>query len=160
MKRFAVLVSAWVVSVMVLSGCGTGSDATAKIAFVNNTGARISEVGPTALFGDLTQDLVRAAPTIFKMKLIAAYLAADIDPVTQNNTGTTAMIYLNNDCQDDIMHCDISAGTAEDGAAMSKIVTSFFDFGAESLDIRRCETVCDPITIPSDAIFLSFLSDT
>ena len=72
------------------------------------------------------------AATQFKMKLIAAYLTEDINPTTQNNMGMTSMFYLNPDCQDDIMHCDISGGTAEDGQPMSKVVSNYFDFGLTS----------------------------
>jgi len=71
-----------------------------------------------------------SSPSVFGIKLIAAYLAEDIDPVTQNNVGQTAMVYLNEACEDDIMHCDVSGGTAEDGAPMDKIVTSFFDLSS------------------------------
>lgn len=70
-----------------------------------------------------------ANPTFFGMKIIAAYLAEDVDPVTQNNIGQTFMFYLNADCQEDIMHCDISGGTAEDGNPMDKIIgtNNYFD---------------------------------
>jgi len=73
-----------------------------------------------------------SAATQFKMKLIAAYLTEDIHPTTQNNIGVTSMFYLNPDCQDDIMHCDVSGGTAEDGQPMSKIIQNYFDFGLTS----------------------------
>lgn len=62
------------------------------------------------------------APSLYGMKIIAAYLVEDIDPDTQNNIGQTLMFYLNEDCEDDIMHCDLSAGTAEDGNPIDKII--------------------------------------
>lgn len=66
--------------------------------------------------------------TAFKMKLIAAYVTENIDSSTGENVGLTSMIYLNPGCNEDIMHCDISAGTAEDGQSYSNIVTTFFNF--------------------------------
>ncbi len=118
-----------------LSGCG-GGDATVTISFINATGTRnIADIGPAAVFGRYARQAMRAAPTVFQMKLIAAYVAADIDG-TGTNVGATSMVYLNNDCQSDIMHCDISAGTAEDGAAMDKIVTSYFNFGDTSANVN------------------------
>ena len=92
------------------SGC-SGNNGTAKLAFSNGT-----------------TRATLSAPTIFGMKLIAVYLTEDVDPITQNNVGMTTMIYLNPLCQEDIMHCDISGGTAEDGLPMDKIITDFFDF--------------------------------
>ncbi len=70
-----------------------------------------------------------ASPTFFGMKLIAAYLAEDIDPDTQSNLGQTLMFYLNEDCEEDIMHCDISGGTAEDNNPIDHIigVDNYFD---------------------------------
>ena len=92
-----------------LIGCGNDGSASAKLAFTNSS------------------SLSRLAPTTFGMKLISVYLAGDIDSVTQNNIGGTAMIYLNNDCSNDISRCDISAGRNEFGNYLY-IVTSYFDF--------------------------------
>jgi len=52
----------------------------------------------------------------FKVKLIAAYLTEDVDPTTQNNIGSTQMIYLNPECNEDISSCDASS------------LTTFFEF--------------------------------
>jgi hypothetical protein len=128
-------------AVVALGGCGraasTAGTATATVAFDNVTArTRLAEQGPLGLFDGFVRELTRAKPTVFQMKLIAAYITADIDSVTQNNVGATSMVYLNPDCADDIMHCDISAGTAEDNTPMSHIVTSYFDFGGTSAAVN------------------------
>ncbi len=110
---------------LLLSACGS-KDATAKLKFTKT--ARMFDVASTVLPGDLRAN----APTTFKMKFIAAYLAEDIAEGTGNNVGMTSMFYLNPECADDISHCDISAGTAEDGTPMSKIITTFFDFTSDT----------------------------
>jgi hypothetical protein len=119
------------------SSCSKG-DGTATLRFSNAQNAPVSLVALPEIqkpLGGLSS-LMAAAPTEFKMMLIAAYITEDINATTQNNVGQTAMVYLNPDCADDIMHCDISAGTAEDGAAYSHIVTSFFDFGGTSATVN------------------------
>jgi len=131
MKKSIVLLGTLVLAVF-LTGCSNGGgSATATLSFANNSAREFTKIGSELFFRDL-----RPAPTVFQMKLIAAYVTQDIDPITQNNVGMTSMIYLNNDCEDDIMHCDISGGTAEDGAAMSKVVTSYFDFAADSAAVN------------------------
>jgi len=115
-----------------LSACGA-KDGTATLSFANASDARsFIEASPAHRMASLGALRATAAPTVFQMKLIAAYVTADIDPVTQNNTGMTSMIYLNSECESDIMHCDISGGNAEDGQPMSKVITSYFDFNQTS----------------------------
>jgi hypothetical protein len=116
------------------TGCGKGGSATATLK-MSNTANPGSSLFWNPHPGD-TAGLTPSTPTTFKMKLIAAYLAQDIDPTTQNNVGGTSMFYLNPDCANDIMHCDISAGTAEDGAPYSHVVTSFFDFAQTSSQVN------------------------
>ena len=117
------------------SSCAKNDGGTATLRFSNS-------VAGFALMPELQQIALKplavmaAAPTEFKMMLIAAYVTEDINPTTGNNIGQTAMFYLNPDCADDIMHCDISAGTAEDGAPYSQIVTSYFDFAQPSATVN------------------------
>lgn len=100
----------------------SGSGGTqVKTEFKNNTGGSSAKLSTRSLAAN--EDA-----TTFQVKLISVYLAEDIDSMTFNNVGQTSMIFLNNDCQDDIMHCDISAGVAEDSAPMDKIISSYFDF--------------------------------
>lgn len=70
-----------------------------------------------------------SAPAIFKMKLIAAYLSEQVASGGGDNVGRTPMIYLNPDCGGDIVHCDLSAGTAPDGKPITHVVERYFDFG-------------------------------
>lgn len=124
MKRRVLVLAMGLVTILVLSSCGgTG---TAVLRFAN-----------TAVDTQMGYGLrATQAPALFKMKLIAAYLSEDVNPVTLNNTGITSMFYLNPQCEDDIMHCDISAGTAEDGEPMSKIITDFFDLARPSAEVN------------------------
>ncbi len=41
---------------------------------------------------------VNITPSVVEMKLIALYLAEDVDPTSQNNIGKTEMVWLNPDC--------------------------------------------------------------
>jgi hypothetical protein len=109
-----------------VSACGSSSSSgSATLKFhgsVAGTALGAATSPPLALTVD------PSAPTVFQMKLIAAYLSEGIDPVTQDNRGHTPMIYLNPECQGDIEHCDISPGTARDGRPITHIVQSSFDF--------------------------------
>jgi hypothetical protein len=109
-----------------LSGCGQddAGEATVSLAFKNTAASLLARTARATTLA------TSAAPSAFSMKLIAAYVTEDIDPDTQNNVGTTAIFYLNEQCEDDIMHCDIEGGTAEDGNPMDKVVTTFFDLSS------------------------------
>src|SRR6266542_3284923 len=108
-----------------LSACGSPSSGSAVLKFHGSVGG--TTLGAAASTQVFTLAVDPSAPTIFKMKLIAAYLSEDIAHATQDNVGNTPMIYLNPDCQGDIEHCDISAGNAPDGKPITHIVQSYFD---------------------------------
>jgi hypothetical protein len=113
--------------------CG-GGGGTASLQVANRT----LPTGATLRAGD---GLAAAAasvtePTVFGVKLVAAYLARDVDPVTQNNIGMTEMIYLNPQCGEDISHCDIMAGPAPDGGSITHIVTDYFDFARATSEVN------------------------
>lgn len=84
------------------------------------------------------------AATTFKMKLLAAYLAEDLDE-NGANIGLSSMIYVNPECNNDLRHCDVSTGDAGGGEAVENIVETFFDFspgvdvnaalGAQALEV-------------------------
>lgn len=135
MKVFRNLAYAMVLCV--LMSCGDDG-ATVKVNFINAVAGRaaLEESSLRPLIQDLERLVSRDAPTVFGMKLIAAYVTEDIDPADQSNKGTTSMIYLNNECEEDIMHCDISAGTAEDTAPIDKIITTYFDFAQTSAKVN------------------------
>jgi hypothetical protein len=121
---------------MSISGCGKGSGSV-TLQFQNATQAAMFLV--TSPGGNASNQLGVGdfyTPTTFGIKLIAAYLSEDINPDTGNNVGNTAMIYLNSTCADDIMHCDISGGTAEDGNPMSLVVTDYFDLALPSAEVN------------------------
>lgn len=87
--------------------------------------------------GALKQGLNERAPSTFGMKLLAVYLAEDVDPVTQNNIGRTQLIYLNPTCNEDIGHCELSPGTnPQDGQPYMHFVTDFFDFASSSAEVN------------------------
>lgn len=75
-------------------------------------------------------------PTDFEMKLVAVYLSEDIDPVDFSNLGNTSFIYMNPECEEDISHCDVSGGTAEDGTPMDKVITKYFDLSLPSEEVN------------------------
>lgn len=100
-----------------LAGCFGG--ATATLAFDNQT---VDAAGPHLL----------ADGTSLRLKLIAAYLAEDVDPVTMNNRGTTAMVWLNAQCDDDIGGCNVS-GTASPAGPR---VTEYFDFARPNDEVN------------------------
>lgn len=122
MRRHAL----WLAFTVVLSACGSSSSGSAVLKFHGSVGG--TALGTAASTQAFTLAVTPSTPTIFQMKMIAAYLSEDIDPATQNNVGHTPMIYLNPDCQSDVEHCDISVGTAPDGQPITRIVQSYFDF--------------------------------
>ncbi|MFO0600605.1 MAG: hypothetical protein U0228_35180 [Myxococcaceae bacterium] len=114
--------NAILVSMVVLSGCG-GAGVT--LAFQN---------GKT---GVSTQGLNARAPTSLGLKLLAVYLSEDVDPQSQNNTGATEMIWLHPDCQDDISHCELGAGTnPQDGQPYTHFVGTYFDFAQSTANVN------------------------
>ena len=137
-KRWGILVFGALGFGLLFQGCSKGSGeegrATAKLQFANvlNPGVSWYQKLPGLVFGFPALAATSSLPTEFQMKLIAAYITEDIDPITQNNVGNTGIFYLNPDCADDIMHCDISGGTAEDGQPMSRVINNFFNFNQNS----------------------------
>jgi len=113
----------------VASAC-TGS-ASARLALANQTAAPPSHA--SALLADGTS---------LRLKLIAAYLAEDVDPVTQNNIGRSSMIWLNPECADDISDCNI-AGL---GSSSGPRVTQYFDL-ARSTDEVNAELNAQDLAI-------------
>ncbi len=103
----------------------TGGEATVQLALEQTSEAPVAR---TARIHTLA--VTEGPATQFSMKLIAAYIAEDIDSVTQSNVGKTGIIYMNSECEDDIMHCDIDSGTAVDGDPMDKILTRFFNLSS------------------------------
>lgn len=63
---------------------------------------------------------------------MASYLAEDVDPITQNNIGKTAIIYLNPECQDNISECNVGQVNGQ----YSFIVSSYFDFTQSTASVN------------------------
>lgn len=105
------------------SACGgTG---TAKLQF-----AQIGSHSQMLSAGMHSNSEVRLSsydPTVFKKKLIAAYLAEDVDSVTQNNIGNTSMFWLNTECADQISNCNVFSIDSSH-STWPHVVSSFFDF--------------------------------
>lgn len=71
--------------------------------------------------------------SVLKLKLIAAYLAEDVDPVTMNNVGGTEMIWLNPQCADDISGCNVSGFVEPAGGPR---ITDYFDLARPSAEVN------------------------
>ena len=118
-----------------LGACGKkGEGGTAKVAFANSAAA-LTEMMQSPLQDPMQAFTTTEAATEFKMKMIAVYLAEGVDPVTQNNTGVNAIIYMNPDCHDNIGSCNISSPDTS-GATYSNIVSTFFNFSQSSAAVN------------------------
>jgi hypothetical protein len=93
---------------------------------------RISSVSSNGLFvsrdfkfGTLDASAsLNYTPSVVEWKLIALYLAQDIDNATSNNIGETQMLWLNDDCKDDISSCNADN------------VNTWFDFAAGLTEVN------------------------
>lgn len=102
---------------LVLAGCSGG--ASARLEMSNDTAvARRAALLPDG--------------RSLRLKIIAAYLTADIDPVTMNNVGNTEMIWLNPECNDDISGCNIAGFEMPTSGPR---VQSYFDLARPSADV-------------------------
>lgn len=108
-------------ALLLLAGC-TGS-ASAKLELANRTGAA-SKPGAQALLADGTS---------LRLKVIAVYLAEDVDPVTQHNVGQTAMIWVNPECRGDISGCNVEGFVEPAGGPR---VTTFFDLARPTAEVN------------------------
>jgi len=104
-------------ALLLVAGC---SGASVHFELSNDTAAARTTAAAT---GD----------SVLKLKLIAAYLAEDVDPVTMNNIGGTEMIWLNPQCDGDISNCNVS-GFAE--PAGGPRVTDYFDLARPSAEVN------------------------
>jgi hypothetical protein len=80
-----------------------------------------------------TSDAAATGDVVLKFKLIAAYIAEDIDPTTMDNAGNTEMIWLNPQCQDDISNCNVSGFTQPAGGPR---VTDYFDLARTNAEVN------------------------
>ena len=92
--------------------------ASARFALSNTTSARV--------------DHVLADGTSLRVKIIAAYLAEDVDPVTMDNVGRSEMIWINPQCGGDISSCNVDGFALPDGPR----VTDYFDLSRSSAEVN------------------------
>ncbi len=120
--------------ILSLNACGTkvGTGAV-NVEFTNNTaGAREAEmqsVGIRGLWNALslqTTALLGVTPTIYQMKLVSFYIVEDKDPVTGNNRGSGAHIWISKNCDSDLTYCGINT------AYTNGYTADYFDFARPS----------------------------
>jgi hypothetical protein len=99
-----------------LAAAGCTGKADVRLRMENQTAANALVGGPDRTLG---------------LKLIAVYLAEDVDPQSQNNVGKTQMIWLNPECNDQIDRC-VPSGVPGDGPR----VHAFFDFGLPTEEVN------------------------
>jgi hypothetical protein len=108
-----------IIAALAAAGCEGG--ATARLALANQTTAPAGR-----------GQAVLADGTSLRLKLIAVYLAEDIDPVTQNNVGATEMIWLNPQCEDDISGCNVDGFAQPAGPR----ITDYFDLARPTAEVN------------------------
>lgn len=69
-------------------------------------------------------------PSYLGIKLIAAYIVENVDPITQNNVGTITMFYTNPQCLGDLSKCGVNPETDE------ILVEDYFDFSQDSAAVN------------------------
>ncbi|MEP6862487.1 MAG: hypothetical protein ABJE66_17830 [Deltaproteobacteria bacterium] len=106
-------------TMVVLGACSGG--ATVQFKMSNDTSTARTTSGAAA------------SDDVLKLKLIAAYLAEDVDPTTMDNIGVTEMIWLNPQCGGDISSCNVS-GFA--GAADGPRITDYFDLARTNAEVN------------------------
>ena len=102
-----------------LAGCG---GASAKLQMSNNTSVARTD-GTENVLGDGSS---------LRLKIIAVYLAEDVDPVTMNNIGDNEMVWINPQCGGDISNCNIDGFTLPSGPR----ITDYFDLSRTNDEIN------------------------
>ena len=92
--------------------------ASARFALSNTTSARV--------------DHVLADGTSLRLKIIAAYLAEDVDPVTMMNIGRSETIWMNPQCGGDISSCNVDGFALPEGPR----ITDYFDLSRPSNEVN------------------------
>lgn len=71
--------------------------------------------------------------TSLRLKMIATYIAEDVDPDTMNNTGMTSMIWLNPECGGDISGCNVEGFEQPAGGPR---IQSYFDLSRPTEEVN------------------------
>ncbi|HAR42400.1 MAG TPA: hypothetical protein DCS07_07170 [Bdellovibrionales bacterium] len=120
------LIAGVTTTTLMISSCGKGvlGGTTAQLSF-NDATITASMFDLLKTFKLFPEALAApATPVYFGIKFLAAYLAEDVDPITQNNAGQVAKIYVNPECPDN------------PGCSSSEAVTTFFDFARTSTEVN------------------------
>ena len=102
-----------------LAACA--ASASAQFELANTTGA--ARAAPHVL----------ADGTSLRLKIIAVYLATDVDPTTMDNVGDTEMIWINPQCSGDISSCNVDGFTAPAGGPR---ITDYFDLARPTAEVN------------------------
>jgi hypothetical protein len=97
--------------------------ATARLELANQTTASAARSADVHVLADGTS---------LRLKLIAAYLAEDVDPTTMDNIGESAMIWLNPECHGDISSCNVAGFALPPGPR----VTQYFDLSRPTDEVN------------------------
>lgn len=109
--------------IMFLTSCNKKNDdsktGTVKLQLASVTTANLASHQPISILGTCPSGFTCITPTSFKMKILAAYVVEDVDPVTSNNVGQVGMVWLNpkcssiNDCKPSMVdYSDLTDPTA------------------------------------------------
>jgi len=96
-----------------------------------------------------TTSAARIAPhvlddgTSLRLKIIAVYLAEDVDPTTMDNIGQTEMIWINPQCNGDISGCNVDGFTEPAGGPR---ITDYFDL-ARPTEVVNAELNSQAMTV-------------
>jgi hypothetical protein len=104
---------------MMLCACACGG-ASVRLELANQT--------PVA-----RTENVLADGTSLRLKIIAVYLAEDVDPQTMNNIGDTEMIWLAPECDGDISGCNVDGFVEPAGGPR---ITDYFDLARPSDEVN------------------------
>jgi hypothetical protein len=108
----------WMVAALA-SGCSTG--ANVKLSLSNQTvDTRARTAAPA---GDGTE---------LQLKILSIYLAEDVDPVTMDNVGNNAMIWIAPECGGEVDDCNVAGFTLPAGPR----VTQYFDLARSSDEVN------------------------
>lgn len=105
-----------------LAACGGSASVQLQLHNVTGAGAPVKNHLTTAA----------VMPSELAIRMTAVYLAEGVDPVTLNNTGRSAMIWINAECQGSIDQCNVDG---EPGPGPR--IKSYFDFAAGSDAVNR-----------------------
>jgi hypothetical protein len=76
---------------------------------------------------------VLADGTTLRLKMIAVYITEDVDPVSMDNIGASAMIWINPQCGGDLSGCNVDGFAQPAGGPR---ITDYFDLSRPSAEVN------------------------